>query len=79
MSIQPQPGAMSLADEPSASPPPGVLVNFNVSDTRAPMAIAVTSSFMGLMFIFVSIRIYVKVRIDKRATWDDCEYAEWYM
>ena len=39
------------------------------------MAIAVTSSFMGLMFIFVSIRVYVKVRIDKRATWDDREYA----
>lgn len=75
MSIQPQPGAISLADEPSASPPPGVSVNFDTSDTRAPMAIAVTSSFMGLMFIFVSIRGYVKVRIDKRATWHDREYA----
>ena len=40
------------------------------------MAIGVTSSFMGIMFIFIAIRIYVKVRIDKRATWDDCEYAE---
>ena len=67
---------MGLADEPSAPPPPGVSVNFNTPDTRAPMAIAVTSSFMGIMFIFITIRIYVKVRIDKRATWDDCEYAE---
>ena len=77
MLIQSQSGAISLADEPSASPPPGVSVNFNTSDTRAPMAIAVTSGFMGLMFIFVSIRVYVKVRIDKKATWDDCEYAKW--
>ena len=67
---------MSLANEPSAPPPPGVSVNFNAPDTRAPMAIAVTSSFMGIMFIFITVRVYVKVRIDKRATWDDCEYAE---
>lgn len=39
------------------------------------MAIAVTSSFMGLMFIFIGIRVYVKVRIDKRATWDDLTLA----
>ena len=51
-------------------------MDFNTSDTRAPMAIAVTSSFMGIMFIFITIRIYVKVRIDKKAAWDDCEYAE---
>ena len=75
MSIQPQPGAMSLADEPSTSPPPGTSVDFNTTDTRAPMAIAVMSSFMGIMFIFVGIRVYVKTRIDKRATWDDCKYA----
>ncbi len=76
MSIKPQPGAISLADEPSAPPPPGVSVNFDTTDTRAPMAIAVCSSCMGLMSIFVCIRVYVKVRMDKRATWDDCEYAE---
>ena len=76
MAIQLRSGAIGLADEPSASPPPGTSVDFNTTDTKAPMAIAVMSSFMGIMFIFVGIRVYVKVRIDKRATWDDCKYAE---
>ena len=67
----------SLADEPSTPPPPGTSVNFGTTDTRAPMAIAVMSSFMGVMFVFVGIRIYVKSMIDKRAKWDDCKYAEW--
>lgn len=76
MAIQPRFGGVSLADEPSAPPPPGTSVDFNTTDTRAPIAIAVMSSFMGIMFVFVGIRVYVKVRIDKRATWDDCKYAE---
>lgn len=63
-----------LASIPAARPPPGRIPNFNNPESRANEAIITTAASLGLMLIFVSLRMYRKVRQHQSFNGSDCEY-----
>ena len=65
---------VNLENEPSGPPPPSATVDFRTSDTTAPIVIAVMSVFMGTIIFFVRVRVYTKLKMDKKGAWDDREY-----
>ncbi|KAL8871899.1 MAG: hypothetical protein Q9174_002368 [Haloplaca sp. 1 TL-2023] len=64
-----------LASLPAASPPPGVLPDFNGHGPLAYTITVVASVFIGLMFVFLGIRTYAKVKIHRAWSWDDVTCA----
>ncbi|KAH9862708.1 hypothetical protein J1614_010801 [Plenodomus biglobosus] len=62
-----------LATLPAASPPPGVVSNFDNPPSRANLLLGLTSAFFALAVISYSIRMYTKIRILRKVTWDDCK------
>lgn len=63
---------MDYQNIPAIPPPPGVVSNFNNPKTLAPSLIAVNATFLSLMLIAVSIRIYSRGFIVRALGWDDC-------
>lgn len=57
---------------PLAPPPPGVIPNLINPASRVNQIYAVSSAFLALMVIFVAIRFYAKLVLQKTRTWDDC-------
>ena len=64
--------ANDTADIPGMAPPPGVMPNYVDPYNRGYLITSVGSLLLGLMMVFVFVRVYVKVRIQKRFSWDDC-------
>lgn len=58
---------------PAMQPPPGEISNFVDPETRGPMYIAVATIFMGLATIFVMVRLWARLYIQRKPWWDDCE------
>ena len=65
-------GPLSLADIPAAPPPPGVIPNYVNPYSEGPVLIIVGSIFVAIMLLFVSVRIYTKVKIVGKSSPDDC-------
>ena len=63
-----------LTDWPALPPPTGVQPNFVNPPDRGPSTVPVIGVFMGLALIFYSARVYTKIVLVRRASWDDCEY-----
>lgn len=58
----------------SALPPPdGVIPNLVDPYTAGPVIIKVGSILVALMILFVVARIYVKMCINRKMHWDDCQ------
>lgn len=60
-----------LAAYPIAKPPPGVESNFVNPPNAGYRLIIVGAVLLPIMCIFVTIRMLTKIRITRKATWDD--------
>ncbi|PVH97348.1 hypothetical protein DM02DRAFT_467817, partial [Periconia macrospinosa] len=63
-----------LATLPAASPPPGVVPNFDNPPSRSNLLLGLTSTFLAFAVISYSIRMYTKIGIFRRVAWDDCKF-----
>jgi hypothetical protein len=61
-----------LSQMPAAQPPPEVLSNLKDPVDRAPMFVAVVSVLFCLTLAFYLIRVYTKLYILRKISWDDC-------
>jgi hypothetical protein len=65
-----------LATLPAAPPPPGIVPNFEHPPSRSNLLLGLTSVFLALAVISYSIRMYTKIKIFRKLTWDDCKSNE---
>ena len=63
----------SIQNEPLEPPPPGVGPNLVNPQSRAYEIYVAASVCLPLIAIFATMRIYARVGILKRWTWDDCK------
>ncbi|KAL8937600.1 MAG: hypothetical protein Q9216_004340 [Gyalolechia sp. 2 TL-2023] len=56
---------------PAGVPPPGMQPNFVDPPTLVPAVLGVGASFLALALFCFSIRVWTKVTINKRLSWDD--------
>lgn len=63
-----------LANVPVVIPPPGTISNFNNPASRATLVIVPNTVSLALMLLFVSLRIYSKVRHHRSFDGSDCKY-----
>ena len=62
-----------LSKSPSLPPPVGATIDFDGPNDLRVTSIAVTTVFMSIAFSFVGVRAYTKLRIYRKASWDDRE------
>jgi hypothetical protein len=62
-----------LATIPAASPPPGIVPNFDHPPSRSNLLLGLTSVFLSLAVISYFIRMYTKIKILRKVSWDDCK------
>ena len=62
-----------LEGVPAALPPPGVVPSHVDPYSDGPVLIIVGSILVAVMLLFVSVRIYTKVKIVRKSSPDDCE------
>lgn len=62
---------MALATTPVVEPPNGTISNFVNPETRTELSVTVTSVIMAISLLFYFNRVYVKLYLMKRVTWDD--------
>ena len=67
--------AASLASLPAGKPPPGVQQNLTDPSTEGPVLIGVGGAFTLLALLFVTARIYTKVKIIGKWTPDDSKLS----
>jgi hypothetical protein len=60
-----------LARTPAFPPPEGVTSNFVDPPSRARTQLDVSSAVLALVVPFILNRVYVKLVLQKRVTWDD--------
>lgn len=64
-----------LSHIPALAPPPGETSNFvNPECQRVPLVV-LNSVFVGLMIIFVSVRLYTKGFVTRSLGWEDCGFS----
>ncbi|KAM0797970.1 hypothetical protein BDR22DRAFT_974886 [Usnea florida] len=61
----------NTSDQPFLPPPPGTVPNFTKPDTIGRTLTVTCSIFLVIMAAFVMVRIYTKIWIFRKATWDD--------
>lgn len=64
---------VDLSHIPLGPPPPGLKSNFVNPKNQKGVAEAVMCIFMVIMILFVTVRMYAKLRISRAPGWDDCE------
>ena len=62
----------ALSDVPALSPPPGVQSNFVNPENQSLSFYIVTSILFVSMVIFFLNRVYTKLLIIRKYSWDDC-------
>lgn len=67
---------VDYVDLPASAPPPGVVPNFDHPQSRALEAHVGMGICIGITFIVVILRIYVKLAITHMWGWDDCEHVD---
>ena len=63
-----------LAQTPAGVPPPGVIPNLVNPYSESYILITVGGVLMVTMFLFVALRLYVKMRVQRKFTGDDCKW-----
>lgn len=56
---------------PALTPPRGVIPNFANPENRGPTLIIVGAILLTLVIIALAVRAYAKIRIVRKASWDD--------
>ena len=70
----------ALLDElPALLPPPGVQPNFANPEDHGPALAAVATVLAFFTLVSYGVRMYTKVFIVRRTTWDDCEAEESFL
>ncbi|KAL8853061.1 MAG: hypothetical protein Q9221_002091 [Calogaya cf. arnoldii] len=69
-SIEQIPPAL-LQTLPAGAAPPGILPNFVDPPTLVPAVLGVGTAFLALALFCFSIRVWTKLAINKRCSWDD--------
>lgn len=64
---------VDYANLPAGSPPPGILPDFEHGETREVEAYIGMGICIGIAFIFMVLRFYVKLCITRLWGWDDRE------
>ncbi|CAD6593000.1 MAG: hypothetical protein ASARMPREDX12_006648 [Alectoria sarmentosa] len=64
-------GPAELSKLPSMPPPAGATIDFGGPNPLETTIISVTSVFIGLAIMFVGIRAYTKIKINRKGSWDD--------
>lgn len=67
-----------LEQIPAGKPPPGVESNLVNPYSFGPAAITIGAVFFSLATLFVSVRVYTKLRLVKKAAYSDREYYKWH-
>ena len=67
------PSLTAIEDQPLSAPPPGVIPNLENPQSRAFELFVTASVCLPLIIFFASLRLYAKVAILKKWTWDDSE------
>lgn len=70
--ISQYPDKVDISQLPLAPPPPGVIPNPAHRESRAYQVYTISAVGLALMLLFVSIRIYAKLVVQKSRGWDDC-------
>lgn len=70
-----QQASASLLQLPALAPPPGVIPNFTNPENRGPTLVIVGAILLGLVVIAMANRAYTKLRIIRKASWDDLTVA----
>ena len=65
----------ALETTPLFPPPHGVHSNFVNPYDRGPCTIPVLGVFAFLALVFCLNRVYIKIWVAKKASWDDCEFS----
>ncbi len=73
----PPPALWSLV--PSLEPPSGVQPNFVNPEDRGDVLLVVGSVLLALMIIFYSVRMYTKLFLIRKLTWDDRMSARFFV
>lgn len=60
---------------PSRPPPTGVIPNFVHPASNAHISVIVTSIMLPLVLVFVSLRVYSNLWINRRFAGSDCKYS----
>ena len=63
----------SIQDDPVVAPPPGVVPNLTNPASRASEIYVAAGVCLPLIVSFAAMRLYAKVAILKKWTWDDGE------
>ena len=66
-------GISDIGEMPLAPPPKGIVPNLINPESRDNQVYIISGVFMGLMLVFLALRIYAKIGIQKARGWDDCE------
>ena len=59
---------------PALQPPPGVIPNFAADNERAEVYKILCSILLGLVFIFLCLRLYAKIWIKRSQGFDDRKF-----
>ena len=59
---------------PAVPPPPGVIPNFKNPHIDGALVVVVGSILMGITILFVANRVYSKVFITRKYSWDDRKF-----
>ena len=62
-----------LANLPAATPPPGVVLNFNNPPSRAHEMYTGLGICLAVSTFFLALRMYAKFMVTHSLGWDDCE------
>lgn len=57
---------------PAMTPPDGVIPNFVDAETRAPAARIVACIGLAMMLSFITLRIYIRIKMKSNFEADDC-------
>ena len=68
-----------LSQTPTITPPHGVQSNFSNPESRAPTQIITTSIILGFVLVFFFNRVYTKVFLMKKLTWDDGKVSRYLL
>ena len=71
--VLPPPALWSLI--PAAEPPLGVQSNLTNPEDRGYIILVMGFVLLALMLFFYSIRMYTKLFVVRKSTWDDCMYV----
>ncbi|CAG8982005.1 hypothetical protein HYALB_00004874 [Hymenoscyphus albidus] len=60
-----------LGNTPAITPPPGVVSNFLDPENHGAAQVKATSVMLAVVLVFFLNRVYVKLFLTKKVTWDD--------